>query len=209
MGDYTTIFDVGTALKDFLSKHSKENKSTLTFDKSDFTLSPPEKVSQPDSGPKPKISIYLYSITENTDLKVEEHVNNIQFENNKPKLNSKNSIYLRLFYLITPVQSEDKEINIKENYEFLGKIFQILSQYKNLTDDILSNDLKGEKIRIYLNSISLDDLNKIWTIISKDELYKLSISIEVSPVRIDSMSESTVTRVKERDLDMFTGGDQQ
>jgi hypothetical protein len=201
MGDYKTIFDISSALKDFLSKHSQEDNSSFIFKNTDFTLSPPEKVSQSNSSPKPKISIYLYKINENTNLRDEEIVNSVQFENDKAKLSKKHSIFLSLFYLITPVQSEDKETDIQQNYDSLGKILQIFSKHRILTDDILPSNLKGENIKIYLNPISLDDLNKIWTILSKDELYKLSISIEVSPVRIDSVSIPPVTRVKERKLD--------
>jgi len=197
MGDYNTIYDVGTALMDFLSKHSEDHDS---FKKEDFTLSPPEKSSKSSVTPKPKISIYLYRIIENTNLRDEEQVSRIQFENNNPEINIQHRIFLSLFYLITPLQTEDNEKNIQENYNHLGRILQIFSQHRNLTDDILPPNLKGEKIRIYLNPISLDDLNKIWSIISKDELYKLSISIEVSPVRIDSEPISAGARVKERDL---------
>lgn len=207
MGDYKTIFDISSALKEFLSKHSQEDRSSFIFKNTDFTLSPPEKVSQSNSSPKPKISIYLYKIDENTTLRDEEIVNSVQFENDNAKLSKKHSIFLSLFYLITPVQSEDKETNIQQNYDSLGKILQIFSKHRILTDDILPSNLKGENIRIYLNPISLDDLNKIWTILSKD-LYKLSISIEVSPVRIDSLSIPPVARVKERELDYNLKGEE-
>lgn len=205
MGDYKTIFEVSSALKKFLSKNSNEPDGTLYFNMDDFTLLPPEKV---NSSSETKILIYLYKINENTNLRDEEQVNFLQFEKDEAKLNKKHSIFLSLYYLITPTKSEENETNIKENYDHLGKILQIFSKHRTLTDDILPANLKGENIKIYLNPISLDDLNKIWTILSKDELYKLSISIEVSPVRIDLISEPQVSRVKERELNYkFKGGD--
>ncbi len=70
MGDYKTIFDVSSALKDFLSKHSQEDKGTFNFKNTDFTLSPPEKASQSNASPKPKISIYKQNKKRKMDLNI-------------------------------------------------------------------------------------------------------------------------------------------
>jgi hypothetical protein len=79
----------------------------------------------------------------------------------------------------------------------LGKIIQIIHENQEINGSDLYGSLTGQKLRLLLNPLSIDDLNKIWTIVLGSEKYKLSISIEVSPVKIDSLRKEKITRVTE------------
>jgi hypothetical protein len=80
---------------------------------------------------------------------------------------------------------------------------QIFHDNSVLRGSALHENLVGEALRLILNSISTEELNKLWSVISKTKTYKLSVCYEVTPVRIDSMRKREVTRVTERELEKY------
>ncbi|MCK4735290.1 MAG: DUF4255 domain-containing protein, partial [Methanophagales archaeon] len=105
---------------------------------------------------------------------------------------------LSLFYLVTPNTQNMDSVHI-----ILGKVMQIFHDNSILKGSILQDSLVGDELRLILNPLSTEELNKIWTVISKTKTYKLSVCYEVTPVRIDSMREREVTRVTERELEKY------
>jgi hypothetical protein len=77
---------------------------------------------------------------------------------------------------------------------------QIFHDNSILRGSALHENLVGEELKLILNQLSVDDLNKLWNVISKSKTYKLSVCYEVTPVGIESMREREVTRVIEREL---------
>jgi hypothetical protein len=148
-------------------------------------------LSSPDETAK-KLSLFLYQVMENAYLKNEE----------MQSLNSKKLKYppltLSLFYLVTPHTQ-----NMDSDHIILGKVMQIFHDNSILRGSVLPDSLVGEELRLILNPLSMEELNKIWTVISKTKTYKLSVCYEVTPVAIDSMREREVTRVTERELEKY------
>jgi len=121
-----------------------------------------------------QISIFLYNVTELPSMR-----NLQQTAQNPPTL-----LYLNLRYLITPLTQ-----NAENDQIILGKIMQLLSETPILRGSDLQGSLResGDELKIILDPLTADDLNKLWTMFQMP--YKLCISYSVFPVRIDSSSK--------------------
>ncbi|HML05300.1 MAG TPA: DUF4255 domain-containing protein [Methanobacterium sp.] len=182
MDDYNVIADVSDTLIQLMDNNQIINSNEVD-------LSSPE-----DIGSGKKLSLFLYQITENPYLKNQDmHM----IDTNKY---GKSPLALSLFYLITSHSPEMGE-NIKQDHIVIAKILQMINDNPIIRDPFLLGSLTGKELKLILHSISLDELNKLWSIISKSKPFKLSISLEVSPVIIESSKEYDVTRVVQRDLD--------
>ncbi|MGB3457897.1 MAG: DUF4255 domain-containing protein [Halobacteriota archaeon] len=187
MSDYNAISDVGKTLIKLLWDNIKDDGHVSSIIESDDQIT----LSSPDESDK-KLSLFLYQVTENAYLKNEE----------MQSLNSTKLKYppltLSLFYLVTPNTQ-----NMDSDHIILGKVMQIFHDNSVLRGSALHENLVGEELRLILNSISTEELNKIWSVISKTKTYKLSVCYEVTPVAIDSMREREAKRVTERELEKY------
>jgi hypothetical protein len=181
MSDCNAISDVGKTLIELLEDNI-EDDSLIGLNQ--ITLSSPEEI---ESGKK--LSLFLYQVTENAYLKNEEMQSLNTTKLKYPPLT------LSLFYLVTPLTQ-----NMASVHTILGKVMQIFHDNSILRGSVLQGSLVGEELRLILTPLSVDDLNKIWNVISKSKTYKLSACYEVTPVRIESMREREVTRVIKREL---------
>jgi len=160
------ISDLDESLKKLLLEGIKGDGVTksLIENEGDISISSPDDASG-------KLSIFLYKINENSFLK-----------NQNPEIKGGeikgNPIFLDLFYLITP----NTEDNINDHI-IMGKIIQII----NDNPIIKKSYFKQDGLKLLLNSLSIDDLNKIWSMTASSKPYKLSISIEITPLKIESM----------------------
>lgn len=173
---YEVINEVGNSLRDLIFE---------SFGNGDQLIPSVQKISfsSPEASDPGKLSLFLYQINENIYLKNQEGNSN-----NFP-------LFLNLFYLITPHDNNDENNSI-----IIGKVLQKLHDNPILRGSILPDSIKGDELRLILNNLSLDDLNKIWTIVSGSNQFKFSISLEVTPVRIDSTKDQEIVRVKQHDL---------
>ena len=189
MGGYTAIADIGETLKKLLWDHIKDDAVAKSIIESEeqITFSSPEEV-EADK----KLSLFLYQVTENAYLKNEE----MQLVNST-KLKYP-SLSLSLFYLVTSHTPKRENDHI-----LLGKVMQIFHDNAILRGSVLQGRLAGEDLRVILNPLSVDELNKLWSVISKAKPFRLSLSYEVTPVRIESMREREVKRVIERELEKY------
>jgi hypothetical protein len=105
---------------------------------------------------------------------------------------------LSLFYLVTPHTP-----NMDSDHIILGKVMQIFHDNSILRGSVLPDSLVGDELRLILNPLSTEELNKIWTVISKTKTYNLSVCYEVTPVGIESMREREVTRVIKREVEKY------
>ena len=187
MSDYTAIADVGKTLIKLLWDNIKEDSHVSSIIESDDQIT----LSSPDESDK-KLSLFLYQVTENAYLKNEEMQSLNTTKLKYPPLT------LSLFYLVTPHTQNMASVHI-----ILGKVMQIFHDNSILKGSILQDSLVGDELRLILNPLSMDEQNKIWTVISKTKTYKLSVCYEVTPVAIDSMREREVKRVTERELEKY------
>jgi hypothetical protein len=184
MSDYNAISYVGETLRKLLWDNIKDDSqvSPIIVSEDQITLSSPDESDK-------KLSLFLYQVTENAYLKNEE----------MQSLNTKKLKYppltLSLFYLVTP-----NTPNRNNDHIILGKVMQIFHDNSILRGSALHENLVGEELKLILNPLSVDDLNKLWNVISKSKTYKLSVCYEVTPVAIESMREREVTRVIKREL---------
>ena len=159
----------------------KSEVSSVIDSYDQITLSSPEEI-----GSGKKLSLFLYRVAENDYLKNQEMQTTGSTKLKNPPLT------LSLFYVITPhTQSVDGD------HLLLGKVMQIFHDNAILRGSALHESLAGKELRLILNPLSIDDLNKLWSAISKSKPYKLSACYEVTPVRIESTREREVRRVTE------------
>lgn len=193
MSDYNAILNVGKTLIRLLWENISIDIQTKSIINSDhqMTLSSPEEVTD-----EFKLSLFLYQITEDPFYK-----------NQPPKALGSDgflgrSIYLNLFYMITPNTKDGEKDQI-----LLGKVVQIFNDNPVLKGPVLQAPLPedGEDIKVIFNPLSLDDVNKVWTVISKSEPYRYSLYYEVTPVRIDSTRTRSISRVVDREIS-YSGG---
>jgi hypothetical protein len=183
MATYEAIYEVGESLKNIF-----KNNSDGLFGENDITTSSPSDVKNE------KLTIFLYQVTENVYLRNQnDYEYSISDNKEERKYPPK---YLNLFYLLTPHLTPPPAPSVSPHV-LLGKIIQIIHENQEINGSDLYGSLTGQKLRLLLNPLSIDDLNKIWTIVLGSEKYKLSISIEVSPVKIDSLRKEKITRVTE------------
>ena len=163
----------------------KEDKSfSIITSESQITLSPPGETVSGDM-----LSLFLYRVIENEYLRNEEMLVDNATKLKYPPLS------LSLFYLVTPHTSSRENDHI-----LLGKVMQVFNDHAILRDSALHESLKGERLRIILHPLSIDDFNKIWNVVAQSKAYKLSLSYEITPVRIDSLRRREVKRVIEAEL---------
>ena len=194
MGDYAVIKAVGETLKELLYEGFRSDPD-IGIDRSEIHFEPPSKFLGELYDPLEEecLSIYLYRIVENGDMK-----------NRLPELRALNSehqsqyppLSLNLYYLITPLtcKAADKDSRI------LGKAMQIFNDHGILAGEDLQGVLANttEELRLTLDPISIEDMMRIWGGFMRP--YRLSVSYEVKVVYIDSERQRTVTPVQSRQL---------
>lgn len=185
MSDFTVIGDVGETLKKLL----EDDPWTGIMPKPEITFKSPKEIEEA-GGNTNKVSVFLYQIHENPYLKNEEPLRIDDANLRIPPL------VLDLLYLVTPY-SDDKT---QEKY-FLGKVMQIFYDNAVLSGTALQGTLSGsdEEIKLLLNTLSLDDLTKIWSAF-QNVGYRLSLSYLVTPIKIDSTREPGVRRVVSKEM---------
>ena len=189
MGDYRAIADVGETLITLL----RDNMSDLVNPDSIVLLSPAEVEDQ-----SIRLTLFLYSIMENPHMKNQEMRTLSPTELGYPPLT------LDLYYLLTAyasTQIPDRTEQTLEQHRILGRAMRIFYDNAILGGTILQGSLEGtsEELRIVLNSISLDDLTKIWSAF-QEEGYRLSVSYLVTPTNIDSTRDMSMQRVVSKEM---------
>jgi hypothetical protein len=131
------------------------------------------------------ISVFLYNVTELSSMR------------NQPQNpeEPRTLLNLNLHYLITPLTQ-----NAETDQILLGKIMQVLAEKPILRGSDLQGSLKegGDELKVVLDALSIDDLNKLWAIFRTP--YKLSASYTLHPVRIEASTkpkEKTVAITKQ------------
>jgi len=183
MGNYGAVRDVGKALSSLIWNNIKDDNqiTSIISSENQITLSSPE-----DMTPDKKLSLFLYQITEDSYQK------NQEMQVTSPEELKYPPIYLNLFYMVTPNTADYEKDQI-----LIGKVIQIFNDDQILRGPILQGNLVGEELRLIFCPLSLDELNKIWSVMSKSNSYRLSAYYEVTPVKIESTRKKAIKRVLE------------
>ena len=190
MGDYTIIQYIEEAIIALL-----ENKLGTLSPVPVVTNDSPADIKKVE-GSNQKLSFYLYRIEENS------HMKNLPREKPDPSHLKKQSLYLDLFFMLTPYAS-----NKMDEHKILGRAMQVLhdSSILKSTDVEVGGTVFStldEEIRITFEPITLDDHTKIWSAL-KDIPYKLSTCYKVTTAKIDSELSDEVVRVREKDIEYY------
>lgn len=197
----TAIADVGRSLVELL-------RVGLGFpeDTNDVTLASPAEVEEGS-----RVSLFLYSVIENPDLKnaprqiVDPNKKNEPRQVIDPKKLYYPPLSLNLYYLLTAYASQDivgLTAQILEAHEILGKAMRILYDNGIITGTKLRGSLatRNIELRMTLNPITVEDLTRIWSVFP-EENYRTSVSYLVTPVPIDSQRDVTAQRVVSKQAD--------
>ena len=180
MADTAIIKDIGDTIKYLL----RQNISELSLEDAIIFDSPGEI----EDSNTTRLSAFLYYIKENA------------YQRNTPpsfpELTIKQfpPLVLDLYYIFVPyAQSREIELIVME------KLLKTFNDSAVLRGDVLQGNLSdtgNDVLRIEPYSLSLDDLNKLWSIFP-NKAFKLSKTYIVTPVRIPSDVSEAVTRVSE------------
>ncbi len=202
MGDFTTIGVIGEILKDLLRYNLNKVFTTSFTTQDSVTLLSPKSL---EGEVNNRLSIFLFQIIENAYMKNQplERVGSGQLK--YPPLS------LNLYYLLTPYAGEENNIAGWDVHTIIGRTMQILADNAILEGPTLYDILirinredyyeKIESIKILLDSLSLDDLTKIWN--SLDTSLRLSVCYEVRVILIESERKKEVQRIIEKSTDYY------
>lgn len=189
MATFTVLRDVGESLKKLIRQNITELSGTdsVVFDS-------PADI---ESSSTPKLSVFLYQITENSYLRnalpQPLGISQLQYP----------ALTLDLYYLFTPyAQNRETELIIIE------KLMQVCYDNSVLKGQMLAGNLsqtENTEVRVTPYPLTLEELNKLWGTFS-NKPFKLSVSYLLTPVKIPSERKRDITRVVEKDIDLYRIG---
>lgn len=192
MASPTVLRDIGVTIKKLLQSSIDElaAENSIIFD------SPSDiGTTAASSTTTDVLSVFLYQVGECAQLRNSEPSPIGEDKMEYPP------VAIDLHYLFTAyAQNRDTELMI------LGKLMQVFRRYAVLRGDVLQGALQttgNDEIRVVPNVLSLDELNKLWSLFPNKGL-KLSLSYMLTPVRIPSENVIDITRVQQRELNVHS-----
>lgn len=138
-----------------------------------------------DADKNAQLSIFLYDPQELPAMR-----------NQPPKANQPQTLlYLKLHYLITPLTRKPLT-----DQALLGKIIQLFAKKPVIRGNDLQESLADtqSELRVTLDTLSVDDQNRIWTMLQTP--YKPSVSYSVYPIEIKADSGKVIASTKNTTL---------
>jgi uncharacterized protein YhhL (DUF1145 family) len=176
MSQYQVINSVGKTLKDVLWSEMRSDVEISSLIAEDRIVFDNPHTLVGDTEPaQSKLSIFLYRVLENSDMK------NRDLDSKRNGSKPHQPLFLNLFYLVTPLAN-----NAENNYHLLGKLMQIMHDRCILKGSLLKGVLEAtdQELRVIFHPISMEDMTKLWSGFMRP--YHLSIVYEVKVVTIDS-----------------------
>ncbi len=188
MASYTAIADVGETLKKLLQDGMDEVFGTGA-DRVMVTLDSPKKIEDDSNTENKMLSLFLYRIIENGDLK-----NQPAYALSSTEIMPK-PLIVDLHYMITAYGADEDNRS-----RILGRGMQILYETPILQGAFLQKQLEGtsEQIRITFNPLNQEMIAQIWQ--AMEVSMRISSFYLVTPVMIESEPVPSAARVKEREL---------
>ena len=163
------------------------------------TVSTPQPEDDTQNAEPTRVNMFLYRATENGALK-----NQMIPGQGHPSEYGHPPLSLVLHYMLTAYGASDDNglINETRAHFLLGSAMRVLHDYPVITNalmtvrspptQILHSSLRGEfeQIKICLDPISLEDLSKVWTALTRP--YRLSAAYTASVVQIESRRVRTL-----------------
>jgi hypothetical protein len=176
MSDYTVVKAVSDTMLQIL-KNGITNNPDPQLSGVAIDLRSPKEMRQANN--TPGISLWLYRITRDADLL------NDRPERVSPTQTRRTPLPIHLYYLVTPLVPDAGDRQM-----LIGRVLQLLNDHTILRGADLQDSLMGagDEFRVTLETLTLEELARIW--FSLSEPYDLSVSYEVQVVKIDSDLEA-------------------
>ena len=193
MSQYSVVPDVSETLRDVLWTQMATDSAitpAILTDRDHISFDAPFRLFKDDVPQANFLSVYLFRVLENPDLKNRPLRPNPAPDYHYPPL------ALNFYYLITPLT------NSAENDQLLlGKTMQIFYDHAILDGSELHGLLQtnAEELRLSLTPCSLEDVTKLWCAFLRP--FRLSVSYEVCAVLLDSDRTTRVERVRRKRLE--------
>jgi hypothetical protein len=163
------------------------------------TVSTPQPENDQQAAESPQANLFLYRATENGALK-----NQMIPGQGHPSEYGHPPLSLVLHYLLTAYGATDDNglVNETRAHFLLGSAMRVLHDYPVITGSlmtvnsppvqVLHDSLRGEfeQVKVTLDPISLEDVSKVWTALTRP--YRLSSAYTVSVVQIESRRIKTL-----------------
>lgn len=186
MSTYTAISSVNKTLVSLLWNSIKDDKqvNSIVSTENQISLSSPKTF---ETEASKRLSLFLYQITEFSSMR------NLPTSQRDSNQTGPSPLYLALHYLVTPYTQ-----NTESDHVLLGKIMQTFADNAVLRGSVLRGNLSesGADLRLVLDSLSIDDLNKLWSTFGTH--FRLSVSYSVEPVVIELTPKKEAPRVVEK-----------
>ncbi|MDQ3773285.1 MAG: DUF4255 domain-containing protein [Pseudomonadota bacterium] len=147
-------------------------------------------LASPKSAGTNLLTLFLYKVTENPDLKNAEHV--VVSQPDGSLIERRAPLSLDAYYLLTAHAGEPPDP--LETHRALSRAMRVfydngILQGSLLRADDPSTGLTADSVlRITLNPITMEDMTRIWSVFP-DTPYEISVTYLVTPVAIDSARE--------------------
>lgn len=177
MSNSLSIAAVTATLRSLLFNHLQVETPDISV-----TALPPDKARSKDATHH-QLNIFLFHVGHHGGLR------NMEFPPHaKPGESGVPPLALKLCFLLTPYAPGDDDV---ESHKLLGKAMNVLHDHPLLGPDELRAALPGndlyrqvERVRITPDTLSLEDLSKLWTTFQTQ--YRVSVVYQVSVVLIES-----------------------
>ena len=189
MADYKVLAEVGESLIGVIWQGIQADPALFALINNPDLISLQSPVELEDDNDPALLSVYLYRVAEDPYLK------------NQPASTltgtggqlHKAPMALELSYLITPLLNVARDRQI-----VLGKIMQLLYDRPYLEGGDLLGSLGADSpLRIVFNSLSADDMYRLWHAVGSD--HRLSVTYTVRVSLLESTRQWLVQPVVERD----------
>ena len=198
MSNFLAVGGVSASLQALLRDRMDLPQGTTRAELQVTVSSPPGDEAQ--AAETPRVNLFLYRVTENGALK-----NQMIPGQGHPSEYGHPPLSLVLHYLITAYGASDDNgvLNETRAHFLLGSAMRVLHDHPIVTESlvtvqapagqtILHQSLRGEfeHVKLCLDPISLEDLSKVWTALTR--AYRLSAAYTVSVVQIESRRVATL-----------------
>ena len=173
MNTHTVISKVDKKLVRLLWNSIKNDSqvNSIISDENQISLASPQIF---EIEPSKKLSLFLYQITEFSAMRNQPN-EDIKQDKKKPP-----PLYLTLHYLVTPNTQ-----NTEKDHVLLGKIMRVFAENPIIVAPQQQGSISKDTtyMRILMNSLTVDELNKLWSILGMH--YRLSVSYTMAPIKIE------------------------
>jgi len=183
LSDYSALLEVGRSLMDLIWIEIRDDPvfHSIITSENQITLSSPDNLTEDQ-----KLSLFLYYIVEDS-FKRNLDVGLVESDNRRNQ-----PIPLKLYYMIIPNTKDGEKDQL-----LLGKVVEIFNDHRILRDPYLNGSLAGGMLKLLFHSPTPDDINRIWSVVSRNKPYVLAVYYQVFPIRIDSEKSEEIKRVSD------------